>query len=1246
MKDDDENEENTFGVTRYACMPSLVALQQMRNRLHLAFLGRKLMKWTMLATGRELRRIAGELDGVYKGFNDDMREAFILLARSRYFYPELNKMVIENVPKQAGVVVIPTTKAVSAVKLMHYKIYETEAKPYVHLGIEKGGQTILETKKAWLELLKRLILMLQLRTSFETVEGSNKAATKKMNVLGKIVIPKTNVTMAYINNELEELAREEFFRLKKVLDIKRKLKKGKEVKKPVEEKPKKKRKPIIPPPEEIEEGKCILCGAIIQEEPITEEEKALQDEKLERLKAQINEIVNITRGLNEEGILHTNVNDFLKTAEDLKEKIGTSEYSFDFEQISVDLNIDELCLDCRVKYLEEHKKKEVEEPSTSTTEEPLLPEESKDVPSPDLSHATGVTIKEPSKETLRSGKTPQPSEVYSQPDIELGTFETEEKEIVKIKRVRNEDGTYSEQKKVIKIKREVKAPVRGKSTASNANNSRVSEQQSEASRKSPYSGSRTIGLVELKTGKKAVMRKFYQRKVKSVPITPACLITEPMQRFSVSSATLLQLDSDTNYSSSSDEFLIISYSKSDLKIGKAKGNQHDSTVAIAAVTTSEEELLLKILDTSDIYSIGLRSQSILKLNKLSKLIVKEVYKQPETPSPGLSTTTSWQTKEGLESEHILESDLKLEYIKKHINDLIILGKTFIGTGVEYIDVTEFLQICENAKEKIEETFKTNSESQSPYKEDYNTRLDNFKGHLRDVIELAKDLKEDTIVDPNVENFIHACEQVDEKINVDRTKSMKSTDKTRLQKLDSHIDDVVRITREYKKQGILSPSVEEFMNSCKTIKLKIKEYSAQESKVDKINHLKEHVSDLEVLTDEVKKKGLESKSMEDFSKSCKKFKDKLESYAKSDRKDIALSTLLEQIDETIGISMEAKDIGIVGDSIEDLVKSSEKLKKRFMPVEDTKSRILKSLKANIDDVMSIIDRYKEESLVSDSVEDFLRTCEMARHRIDEYEVFPPNTEVKPSEPPCYGNCGVSCNTPYHTEVIMPSEDMEICKSCNKMFQKENSSLTPCGSCTDEMKEVKVPSDFSVCETCSNTAEPILEVVESPSKISDDDSDDIVYCDICRKVVRTKHDHEPPTVDSKTGYFEKKKRKVVKITRSQNPDGTIREETQTISIRKVRRDNTQTSLEDDDDDDDDGDTSESSDDGTRVALCTLRDHNQCGFFANRLIKSDIELKTPLMISGLRSCISMGTMASNANEPLELHINSSNNFELESV
>ncbi|CAF4742898.1 unnamed protein product [Pieris macdunnoughi] len=572
--------------------------------------------------------------------------------------------------------------------------------------------------------------------------------------------------------------------------------------------------------------------------------------------------------------------------------------------------------------------------------------------------------------------------------------------------------------------------------------------------------------------------------------------------------------------------------------------------------------------------------------KLMPAPAQEVYK-PATPQLELSAASSWET--GAEHvEQLAESNLKLEYIKKHINELITLGKSFVESGVDYIDVEEFLCICEGAKAKLEEALFVNDESTSQYIGDNDTRLEDFKGHLRGVIEIAKDLNVESAVEPSFCDFLQACENIDEKLNTDVKEN-----KSRLQELDSHIDDVVQVTSEYKKQGLLSPSVEEFMKSCKEIKLKIKEYSEQESRLDKINHLKQHVGDLEVLTGEMKKKGLQSKSIDNFSKSCKKFKDKLDSYAKPERNATELSSLIEQIDKTIGLSMEAKDIGIVGDSIEDLVKSSEKLKKKITPVQDTKSKILHSLKINIDDVMGLVDSYKTQGLVTDSVEDFLKTCKVARKKIEGYEILPPRT-VTEDEPPCLGRC-VSRNESFQTEVIMP-EGVDVCKSCHKMYQKD--IPTPCESCATEMKEFKLPSDFSICETCSKVNEPI-EIAESISGTSEHVPME-VYCDICKKTMKEDHEHEPIPVDSKAGYYERKIRKITKVKRSQNPDGTIREETETISIRKIKREPTKTSLEDDDEDE------VSSDDETCVAVCILHDHNQRGFHA-RLIKSESVLKT---------------------------------------
>ncbi|KAI8441518.1 hypothetical protein MSG28_015106 [Choristoneura fumiferana] len=213
--EEDEDDDVTIGVSRYPCLPSLVALQQMRNRLHMAHDGKRLMKWSAMATGRELRRIAEDIDGkdnaerngelylsiafsnpavtivrvnrdvdstnqltVFHQFYEDVRNCFILLARCRYFFHNFNRMVLESVAKEACVTVNTSTKGVTGVRIALYEVVESGLDPYPHLGIQRGGETVLETKKAWLDLLRRLIHMLELRRSFMMLDAAHNNAQK------------------------------------------------------------------------------------------------------------------------------------------------------------------------------------------------------------------------------------------------------------------------------------------------------------------------------------------------------------------------------------------------------------------------------------------------------------------------------------------------------------------------------------------------------------------------------------------------------------------------------------------------------------------------------------------------------------------------------------------------------------------------------------------------------------------------------------------------------------------------------------------------------------------------------------------------------------------------------------------------------------------------------------------------------------------------------------------------------------
>jgi V-type H+-transporting ATPase subunit D len=100
-------------------------------------------------------------------------------------------------------------------------------------GLGKGGQKVAASrsanilaldalvKLASLQVLylifKPLLFLLRSQTSFVTLDEVIKITNRRVNALEYIVIPMTENTIRYIEGELDEMDREEFFRLKKVL---------------------------------------------------------------------------------------------------------------------------------------------------------------------------------------------------------------------------------------------------------------------------------------------------------------------------------------------------------------------------------------------------------------------------------------------------------------------------------------------------------------------------------------------------------------------------------------------------------------------------------------------------------------------------------------------------------------------------------------------------------------------------------------------------------------------------------------------------------------------------------------------------------------------------------------------------------------------------------------------------------------------------------------------------------------------
>merc|ERR1712228_391315 len=90
-----------------------------------------------------------------------------------------------------------------------------------NLGVAHGGAVINACKETYLKAVTQLIKLASLQTSFKTLDEEIKMTSRRVNALEYVLIPRIEDIVRYIGAEMDEQAREEFFRVKKVVEKKK-----------------------------------------------------------------------------------------------------------------------------------------------------------------------------------------------------------------------------------------------------------------------------------------------------------------------------------------------------------------------------------------------------------------------------------------------------------------------------------------------------------------------------------------------------------------------------------------------------------------------------------------------------------------------------------------------------------------------------------------------------------------------------------------------------------------------------------------------------------------------------------------------------------------------------------------------------------------------------------------------------------------------------------------------------------------
>ncbi|KAK2076811.1 hypothetical protein QBZ16_005037 [Prototheca wickerhamii] len=216
----------------YVVVPTITVLAMMKARLQGATKGHALLKKKADALNMRFRMILKKIVQTKEQMGDMMKASFFSLAQAKYASGDFRHSVIDGID-HASIKVKATQDNVAGVKLPKFESFKEGVDSKLGLiGLGSGGKQIQECRcvgadmgiveKSFLTAVELLVELASLQTAFLTLDEAIKTTNRRVNALEHVVKPKLENTIAYIKGELDELEREEFFRLKKVQGNKKK----------------------------------------------------------------------------------------------------------------------------------------------------------------------------------------------------------------------------------------------------------------------------------------------------------------------------------------------------------------------------------------------------------------------------------------------------------------------------------------------------------------------------------------------------------------------------------------------------------------------------------------------------------------------------------------------------------------------------------------------------------------------------------------------------------------------------------------------------------------------------------------------------------------------------------------------------------------------------------------------------------------------------------------------------------------
>ena len=206
---------------RYPALPSRMSLITFKSRLKGAQKGYSLLKKKVDALMIRYGKMQNELRDAKLSIVDQMKHAHFSVTNALFVAGDITFAVQESLhtPAFKTTVKLDNIAGVAVPSLTQSGNDADFAS--ASSGIARGGEQLREARQTFRDMLNLTLRVASLQVAWVTLDLAIKVTNRRVNALDKVVIPRVQGTIAYITSEMDEMEREEFFRLKMVQKKKR-----------------------------------------------------------------------------------------------------------------------------------------------------------------------------------------------------------------------------------------------------------------------------------------------------------------------------------------------------------------------------------------------------------------------------------------------------------------------------------------------------------------------------------------------------------------------------------------------------------------------------------------------------------------------------------------------------------------------------------------------------------------------------------------------------------------------------------------------------------------------------------------------------------------------------------------------------------------------------------------------------------------------------------------------------------------